>query len=993
MQRYVIRIATSILTTQCLKQILIATTLLMDNVAFSEDASRQLEFFEAHIRPVLIEHCYECHSAKSESPKGGLLLDTANGLLTGGDSGPAIQPGKPNFSPLIEAIRYEGVEMPPAQKLPEQTIKNFEQWVRSGAFDPRDDGPTPTTTNTIDVEAGRSFWAFRPIVDHAVPQSQQAPKQPVDAFISARHEVAGLPVAPPADNTTLTRRLHFDLTGLPPQQNSGDENEASAPNQTNIATLVDELLNSKQFGEHWGRHWLDVARYADSNGNDFNATFHDAWKYRDYVVNAFNNDKPFDEFIKEQIAGDLLPFESDSEKTEHIIATGFLMLGTKMLSERDKEKLRMDVVDEQINTFGTAFLGMTLGCARCHDHKFDPVPTRDYYALAGIFRSTRTLQGESQKYVSTWKRTSLPTSTEHIDAVNSWQAHKKDLESQLATAKKRLVELKKLSPADMPNMVDNLEATLVGEWRASTSSPTFVGTNYIHDNQSNKGTMSVTFPWQPSKTSTYELQVSYVGGPTRANNVPIRVTHANGESAVTLDQSTIPEIDGMFRAVGRFEFKKDVVAQVTISNTGTTGYVIVDAIRFRALNSDDDYAKTKDTVNEENAKHPEGDKTNKLAACEKLIATLEKEIKQHKKNEPPALPYAIAVTDLPEIEDCEICIRGEHDNRGQQVARGFLQVATSEEVPTLPSTESGRQELANWIASSSNPLTARVIVNRVWSKLLGQGIVRSVDNFGKLGDEPSHPELLDYLAIRFMTPAGTQTKFGAEGMGWSIKTLIREIVLSETYQRSCMHNDEAFGIDPENRLLWKANRRRLPAESLRDAILAISGSLTLAPAGSPVEGLGTLVKTNDATASDYVATESYHRSLYLPIIRSELPPILTVFDFADPDMVVGKRAETNVPAQALFVMNSPFVMSNAQAVAEDLCKSQAASTIAESNIQLIQAAYQKVLFRSATDKEVERAIEFLGDFSNDAPSDEPVVTRLSRLIHVMFASTEFRMLD
>ena len=946
------------------------------------DESRQLEFFEARIRPVLIDQCYSCHSSDSESAKGGLLLDSAIGLLAGGDSGPAIVKGQPFLSPLLEAIRYEGTQMPPDGKLPDYVIADFEKWIADGAVDPRIGGRVGGSVGgSVDIEAGKSFWAFRPAVDCAVPKGHSRSPNSIDAFVTEKHAKAGLRGAPRAERSTLIRRIYFDLVGLPPAPNSIDEGVAGSSRKA-VSDLIDRLLGSDQFGVHWGRHWLDVARYADSNGNDFNATFHNAWKYRDYVVDAMNDDKPFNQFVMEQLAGDLLPHASSAQRTEQLVATGFLMLGTKMLSERDKEKLRMDVVDEQVSTVGTAFLGLTLGCARCHDHKFDPIPTRDYYALAGIFRSTRTLEGESQKYVSTWPRTALPTSDKHVAEVKNWESAKKDLETQLKSAQKHLLTLEKRHVSNQANALDDTKAKFTGEWKLSSLTPTYFGKGYRHDNQTGKGMKSAEFVWRVPASSTYEVQVSYVSGGNRASNVPVAVMHAGGESRVLVDQTKSPEVDRMFSVVGRFPFEKGDSATVTVSTNGTVGYVIVDAIRFLPIDSSGGYLPDPDNNRTKS--------NDKLTAAQDRVASLESSLQKLKKNAPAPIPRAIAVSDLAEVNDCEICIRGEHKNRGRTVPRGFLQVA-SDKLDSdfiLPDSESGRRELAVWIASSENPLTARVIVNRVWSQLIGEGLVRTVDNFGSLGSRPSHPQLLDHLASRFVTPSDQQTAKGSWGMGWSLKTLIREIVTSDVYQRSCDHNDQSYQIDPENILLWKANRRRLPAESLRDSMLAISGSLDLSPGGSPVKGLGTLVKSNDANADDYVAHETYRRSLYLPIIRSELPPILAVFDFANPDMVVGKRPVTNVPAQSLFLMNSPFVMANAEAAAEKICEEPIGSIR-----DLVVKAYRQVLFRAASESEIDRAAGFIEGSGDTSPTAELAVTRLTRLIHVMFASTEFRMLD
>ena len=555
-----------------------STTLLAEEAV-------KLEFFEAKIRPVLVKHCYECHAVGSKEIGGELLVDSAAGLLKGGESGPALVPETPERSMLIEALRYEGVEMPPDGRLPEHVIQDFEKWIKMGAPDPRE-GKVPVAHKPkIDIEKGRQFWAFQPVHNAPIPKVVDTswPRGSIDEFILSRLEADGLKPASDADRTTLIRRLYFDLIGLPPTPEQLDAvlNDKS-PDA--IEKLVDQLLESPQFGVKWGRHWLDVARYADSNGGDFNATFHNAWRYRDYVVSAMNNDKPFDQFVREQIAGDLLPYDSDEQRAEQLIGSGFLMLGTKMLSERDKEKLMMDTVDEQINTVGSVFMGMTLGCARCHDHKFDPIPTEDYYALAGIFRSTRTLEGESQQYVSTWKRSPLPADPEHAASVKDYKAKMKELSGQLASSKKQLDAAQKLVAKETANTntltVDDTEAEIAGAWKHSTYTPNYVGKGYIHDNKTDKGEKSVEFRVKPRTTGNYEVRLSYTVSSGRANNVPITIRHADGVSEVKLDQTRKPPIDNLFAAVGKFRFEGGKVSSVVVSTGGTVGYVIVDAVQL-----------------------------------------------------------------------------------------------------------------------------------------------------------------------------------------------------------------------------------------------------------------------------------------------------------------------------------------------------------------------------------------------------------------------------
>lgn len=958
---------------------ILACVLLPSPLSLRAEDAKKLEFFETRIRPVLVEHCYECHSSASKEVKGSLVVDTAAGLMRGGDSGPALVPGKPEESLLLEALRFESVEMPPAGKLPENVIKDFETWLAMGAPDPRGGDGGAVAKSKIDIEAGRKFWAFQPPKPIEPPEVQDAnwSRSTVDAFILSKLEASELSPASNTDSTTIARRLYYDLTGLPPtpEQVAAFVNDSSA---TRLEALVDHLLESKEFGVHWGRKWLDVARYADSNGGDFNATFHNAWRYRDYVVDSMNNDKPFDQFVREQIAGDLLPYKNDEQRTEQIVATGFLMLGTKMLSERDKEKLAMDVVDEQVSTVGSAFMGMTLGCCRCHDHKFDPIPTNDYYALAGIFRSTRTLQGESQKYVSTWPRRDLPTEQQHLEAVKEHEVRTKSLADEVAESKKQLdaakAELASLTDEANSLTFDDADAELAGSWRTSTFTPRYIGTGYIHDDMADKGEKSVEFKLRVPRTARYEVQMSYPSGSNRANNIPLAIRHADGVSEATLDESKTPPIDKLFAPVGthRFEANKDY--SLVVSTTGTTGYVILDAVRLIELDSD---GQPVTSVIDESKADTIQQATAKADGLTAKVALLEQQVKDLESNAPPPLPKALAVDEMKDIDDCEICIRGEHLNRGEKVERGFIQVALTGDAPKIAETASGRLELANWIASPTHPLTARVIVNRVWYHMIGEGIVRSVDNFGELGQRPTHPELLDHLAVRFVKPASEG------GFAWSIKQLVREIALTRTYQMSSEHNESAWQADPENRLLWRAHRRRLPAEAIRDSMLAISGRLDLSPGGSPVEGLGTLVSNNQPDAEKYEGKELPKRSIYLPIIRNELPASLTVFDFADPDLVVGKRPVTNVPAQALLLMNSPFVMDCAERTATRLL--QDSSGTPET---IVAKAYRTTLSRAPTSSEIERALVFL-----KGEDDANLANRLAQLVHVLFASTEFRMVN
>lgn len=944
-----------------------------------------LEFFEKKIRPVLVAHCYECHSREADKTKGGLLLDSRAGVLRGGESGPAAVPGKPAESLLIEAIRYESFEMPPTGRLPEAVVADFVKWVEMGAPDPRGDDPPLADKTEIDFEAARQFWAFQPPRKHAAPEIREEswPAGDVDRFILARLEAAGLRPAADADRATWLRRVTFDLTGLPPAPGEiaaflGDESERA------YETVVDRLLGSPHFGEHWARHWLDLARYADSNGGDINLTYPNAWRYRDYVVNAFNTDKPFDQFVVEQLAGDLLPAETDALRAERLIATGFLVVGPKMLSERNKEKLHMDVVDEQLDTIGKTFLGLTLGCARCHDHKFDPVPTHDYYALAGILRSTITVEGirMNNVNVSGWIERPLPIPPDQARALAAHKQELDDVGRQIAAIKTELDKLQKQTKltrdALLGVVVDDSHATVVGEWKPSTYVPRYVGTGYVHDNKEKKGGKSITFTPELPKAGEYEVRLSYAGGNGRDRRVPVTIRHAQGEASVELDQVAMPQIGGLFQPLGRFRFDAGRQGSVTISTTGTTEYVIADAAQFIPVEL---------LENEDVAAMDAALKTQAgLSQKSEELKRLEQRAAELKKKAPPAAPTAMAAQDREQPADTAIRVRGEPHNLAEVVPRGFLTVTRTGSEPDINPQQSGRLEMGRWIASPDNPLTARVIVNRIWHHLFGAGLVRTVDNFGQLGERPSHPELLDTLAVDFVEH------------GWSVKHLVRQLVLSRTYRQATSAEPapcESKLVDPENRLLWRMNRRRLNAECIRDALLAASGALDRRAGGSAVEGYSEQAVANNPAdkSGGSGAGGQFRRSLYLPLIRNDLPDFLTIFDFADPDVATGSRAVTTVPAQALLMLNSEFVRSQARRIAEQALAAQ----VADDDAQL-DGIYLKMLGRPASDAERSRARDYLAAFqpveAADGVSPVPAdVQAWSSLCHVIAASTEFRFLD
>ena len=802
-----------------------------------------LEFFEKRIRPVLVERCYECHSAAARKSKGGLTLDTRDGLLKGGDAGPALVPGDPEKSKLIEAVRYKNrdLQMPPKSALSLEQVRDLEQWVKLGAPDPRTEVAVQSTAKRgLSVEEGRKFWAFQPLrTEEAISKEVISPKpsrapavsrlstqllitnhsSTLDVFINAKLAEKKLTPSPPADPRVFIRRATFDLTGLPP---TPEETEAfvracsSIGNrQSAIGNLIDRLLASTAYGERWGRHWLDVARYADSNGLDENVAFGNAWRYRDYVVNSFNADKPYNRFVQEQIAGALLPAEGTPQRHEQLTALGFLSIGPKLLAEPDKVKLEMDLIDEQIETLGRTFLGMTFGCARCHDHKFDPVPTADYYALAAIFKSTRTM--DDLKTIAKWHEPEVATPAERAVV----EAHQKRVAEQKA-------------------LIANL------------------------------------------------------------------VTTAN-KSLVT------------------------------------------------------------DKGLKEAPKNPETQyPTNTVAELKKLreaLAKLEKDA--------PELPSTMGVTDATNVvKTMSVHIRGSHLTLGKPVPRGFPQVMQVASLRTeMPEQQSGRLELARWLASAEHPLTARVMVNRIWRWHFGQGLVGSTDNFGVLGDRPSHPELLDWLARRFIAE------------GWSVKEMHRLIMSSAAYQRSSQPTaaTRRSNADPENKLLAHFPIRRLEAEEVRDAVHFVAGALDRMMGGKTIP-----VKNREFffnhTSKDATTYDSPRRALYLPVVRNNVYDLFEQFDFPDPAVPNGNRNATVVAPQALLMLNSDLVGKAAEKFASGLLAS------ASDDARRIELAYQKAYARPPTAKELARAKRFLTDFKSDSAASPSAWVVLCQSL---LASNEF----
>jgi len=752
--------------------------------------TRQAEFFEKSIRPVLVSQCYSCHSTDSKDIKGGLVLDTREGIRNGGDSGPAVVPKDIAASLLLTAIRHkDGMAMPPKSKLSEEQIADFVTWIENGAFDPRDTTSVRASSG-VDIEKGREFWAFRAPVKSETPavKDEKWPLTDIDRFVKAAQERNGIIAVGDADPRVLVRRLYFDLIGLPPAPEDVEkfEREWRGDAQATLKSTVDRLLDSPRFGERWGRHWLDVARFAESSGKETSFAYPQAWRYRDYVIASLNADVSYDQFVKEQIAGDLLPAADDSRRAAQMIATGFLALGPKSHIERNKRQFEMDLADEQIDAVSQSFLGLTVACARCHDHKFDPIRQSDYYALAGIFRSTETLYG------------TIPV-------------------------------IQNNNPGSLLNLPE------------SSESPT--GVPSLNDEQR-----------QRLEERIAELRTS----------------------------------------------RREMVRNKSFA-------------------------------------------TSEFVQNGILLNTLESKLTAYHKDGTPKL-LAMGVRDRQTPRDSELFVRGEVVKPGAIVPRGFVQVLCGPETPAI-SSGSGRLELAEWIASPHNPLTARVMVNRVWLNLFGRGLVTTPDNFGKSGQAPSHPELLDYLAVSFVEDE------------WSVKKLIRRLVLSRVYRLDSKHHDGNHAVDPDNVNLWRMSPRRLDSEAIRDAMLATAGMLDLEPPTGSVVARGGEGYTGGLERGGQLAERNFvKRAVYLPVIRGRAFESLDVFDGVDGSMVTGQRDQTTVPAQSLFLLNSPFVTGLATNAAGRLVQA-AADPAARVN-----QAYLLWFGRNATEAEKQNALGFVNRY-------------------------------
>jgi hypothetical protein len=915
---------------------LISCLLIVDYA--SGQTPDQIDFFETKIRPILATQCYSCHTS---SKLGGLRLDSREALLSGGVSGPAITPGKPDESLLIRAVRQteERLKMPMGGKLKPAEIEALTTWVKMGAPWPRSAAPVaPSAAQSKEWSIRpeqRAFWAFQPIHRPAAPAS-------VDSFVLARLQQEGLKQVRTADKRTLIRRAYLDLTGLPPtpQEVSAFEQDSS-PHA--FEQVVERLLASPHYGERWGRYWLDVARYgeADVRGNTSIGymTYPNAFRYRDWVIQAINADMPYDRFVKLQLAADLMAGEKDN-----LAALGFLGLGPWYWDLTEPQIVRADERHERVDVVSRGLLGLTVACARCHNHKFDPISQRDYYGIAGVFSNVRYHEYAlaPEPVVKAYTEQAIKVENQEKSISDYLDAEARKVADALAgeTATYAAAAYRILGPghetAAQVASAEHLDPAVLSRWVTFLGQP-HTDYPYLKD-----------WPDLLAKGGTHE-QVKQVAAALQA--IILRVNtekkKVDEENDKRLSAVAKPKAGEKIHPDG-FESYEDFCPGCGIELVPTPR---------------EEYTFWEDLFHEQDGMDPNKKDPGVLLFKEKeLERFLTPESKAHldelraaldglKKELPPQYPFVHGVADVPNPHDIRIALRGNPNNLGPETPRRFPEILTAG-TPKPFTQGSGREELADAIVS--HPLFARVIVNRVWKLHFGRGIVDTASNFGAAGDRPSHPELLDYLAAKFIES------------GMSLKQLHREIMLSATYQLSTDHSAEDYSKDGENRYYWRFNRRRLDAEALRDSILAVAGAL------DPTVGGPSLDWSDD----------NHRRSVYGKVSRFKVDTYLSLFDFPDPASTSEQRNTTMVPLQRLFFMNSSFVYKQASKLSETVAgeKDDAAR---------IREAYARLFGRTPSEKELRLGLDFLA--TGRAESERQELWR--EYARALLSSNEFAFLN
>ena len=914
-------------------------------------------FFEKRVRPILIEHCQGCHGAKKQ--EASLRLDSAISLKKGGDSGPVVVPGDVEQSLLIQAVRYSGsTKMPPKGKLPGPVIDVLTTWIKQGAYWPVSSSLPVADPSSERSEQARKHWAFQPVREVAVHTAADAAsaKSPIDAFILERLKRVGLKMNPSADRRTLIRRATFDLHGLPPTPAEIAAFEADESPRA-FAAVVDRLLESPRYGERWARHWLDVARYSDTRGYvrlKDNPNYPFAWTYRDYVIRAFNEDLPYDKFVMQQLAADQLPSSTDRRT---LAALGFLTLGQRFINSQH------DIIDDRIDVVTRGLLGLTVTCARCHDHKFDPIPTRDYYGLHGIFASsveplelpiiaTDSEQDRYRDYVrELQQRTAqyqqfLETHRQRFEA--SFRARASEY---LLAGQKEEVQANFLAVMFLIDGTKDLNPVMTQRWARFLE-------------QTRKHLHPVLAPWHalarieattPDDFSAQarELIAAWQRSPQADRPLNSLVVRSLVETSPT-------SLRDVAKCYGELLQQADARWQMAIR---------IDAAANQL--DEPDWEQLRQVIHGPTA--PGTVPIDELEEFFFVDATMQNQLHDQQRrieewiSSPQAAPHAHVLLDSKKPVDSRVFVRGNASNPGAVAPRQFLAALTRGERQPFQ-LGSGRLELARAIADPNNPLTARVFVNQVWMHHFGAGLVRTPSDFGLRGETPTHPELLDYLAKRFIDD------------GWSIKQLHRHIMLSATYQQSSEDvQPTAHTVDPENRLLSRMNRRRLDWESLRDSLLAVSGRLDFTLGGRSVP----------MTTQPY----SNRRSVYAFIDRQNLPGLLRTFDFAAPDTSNPQRHQTTVPQQALFLLNSPFLKEQARHLAAhpELARIERID-------HRVDVVHRQLFGRPAEPAEVELAMKFLD--SKPEARTEPTAANATKYLtpwdeylQALLLSNEFVFVD
>src|SRR5579863_2546476 len=860
------------------------------------------------IRPLLVKNCYTCHTT---AKLGGLQLTSRESILKGGNSGPAILPGKPEESLLIQAVSqtHERLKMPPQGKLKDEEIEDLKSWVREGAVWPETKAiATPAEKGYIITPEQRAFWSFQPVRKPAVPPVKEKGwvRSPIDSFILAGLERENLKPAHPADKRVLIRRATFDLIGLPPTPEEMDaflrDNSPDA-----FRKVVDRLLASPHYGERWGRYWLDVARYSDDRLNSTNDDpYPNAFRYRDWVIQAFNEDMPYDLFVKAQIAGDLL---GDKGKDKLVAGLGFYGMSPEFQ-------------DDRVDATTRGFLGLTVACAQCHDHKFDPIPTKDYYSLLGVFESTT--------------RNEYPLAP--ADVVEKFDKQKKKVSDQ---------------EASIQTFLDAQGTQLAEIFAASAARYLMAASKILGPDKEDVFTAARAHHLEPE---TLERLVEYLRVPGKEHSFLDSWDALLKKGAAEGDlQKPAREFQELLLSVNKE--KKSIDEQNLIRLGGSMDREVLSSANLVSLPRDR-YILWRDFFSDQRIGAPykmdSGVFRYNQRKIERFLAgewkahleNMRADLESMKAAMPPQYPFLHAIKDSDKPHNIRIHIRGSADNLGDEAPRRFLSILSAGEPPPFQKG-SGRLELAEAIASSKNPLTARVMVNRIWQQHFGAGIVRTPSNFGQMGERPTHPELLDYLAARFVES------------NWSVKAMHREIMLSATYALSTERMDKNAAVDPDNRLLWRANRRRLDIEALRDGLLYASGKLDLKPGGEPMR---------------LTEEKNYRRTVYGFVSRRRLDGTLSLFDFPNPNNTSEARLTTNTPLQRLFFLNSTFVLRQADGLAERLAKDAGEDPRAR-----IRRAYQLLYNRDPSPTELALGAEFVRDGQKAWP----------RYAQVLLSSNEF----